>query len=105
MRILAFLFMALIVFSCKTETQNDVPKEDQYTVLETTENELLRKYTPFTLKTDISKLSDNQQKMIPLLVETAKIMNELFWFEAYGDKQAFLDGLTDDNLKLYKSKN
>ena len=105
MRILAFLFMALIVFSCKTETQNDVPKEDQYTVLETTENELLRKYTPFTLKTDISKLSDNQQKMIPLLVETAKIMNELFWFEAYGDKQAFLDGLTDDNLKLYANIN
>jgi hypothetical protein len=97
--------MALIVFSCKTETQNDVPKEDQYTVLETTENELLRKYTPFTLTTDISKLSDNQQKMIPLLVETAKIMDELFWFEAYGDKQAFLDGLTDDNLKLYANIN
>ncbi len=97
--------MALIVFSCNTEQQTESPKEDQFTVLDTTEHELLRKYTPFTLTTDISILSENQQKMIPLLIDAAKIMNELFWFEAYGDKQALIDGLANDTLKLYANIN
>ena len=43
--------------------------------------------------------------MIPLLIDVAKIMDELFWFEAYGDKQALIDGLSDDTLKLYANIN
>ena len=46
----------------------------------------LNDYASFTLTTDISKLTVNEKKMIPLLIEAAKIMDEIFWIEAYGDK-------------------
>ena len=38
------------------------------------------------LTTDISHLSENQKKMLPLLFEAAQIMDDIFWMQAYGDK-------------------
>ena len=37
--------------------------------------------------------------MIPLLIDAAKIMDDIFWIEAYGDKQVLLDSLTSDAEK------
>lgn len=45
---------------------------------------LLNKYTDFTLTTDISTLSDNEKKMIPLLIEASKEMDKVFMKQAYG---------------------
>ena len=64
-------------------------------------DKLVEKYTSFELTTDISKLSANEKKMIPMLIEIADLMDEVFWMEAYGDKQAFLDGLKDGNEKKF----
>ena len=54
----------------------------------------LNEYVEFTLTSDLSKLSENQRKMIPLLIQVAEIMDDLFWKEAYGDKNALLNSLT-----------
>ncbi|AHM63431.1 hypothetical protein D770_25940 [Flammeovirgaceae bacterium 311] len=61
----------------------------------------LEKYTQVRLTTDLSHLSDNQRKMIPLLIEAADIMNELFWYEAYGNPTVLLSGADNDSLKRY----
>ncbi len=50
----------------------------------------------FKLTTDLSVLSENEKKMIPLLIEAAKIMDDIFWIEAYGDKQPLLDSLKSE---------
>jgi len=42
------------------------------------------KYTQVRLTADLSALSDNERAMLPLLIEAADIMNELFWVQAYG---------------------
>jgi len=42
-------------------------------------------YAEFALRTDLSGLTDNQREMIPLLIDASKIMDELFWRQAYGD--------------------
>ena len=42
-------------------------------------------YAEFTLTADLSYYTQNQRKMIALLVEAAQIMDELFWKQAYGD--------------------
>ncbi len=61
----------------------------------------LNDFASFKLTTDISKLSENERKMIPLLIETAKIMDDIFWIEAYGNKKALLDSLQDESaIKL-----
>ena len=66
---------------------------------------LLNKYATFRLTSDISHLSGNQQKMLPLLIDAAKIMDELFWLQSYGSKKTFLDGITDQRLRKYAEIN
>jgi hypothetical protein len=39
--------------------------------------------------------------MIPVLIDAAKIMDEIFWMEAYGDKNELLLKLTDEELKKF----
>jgi hypothetical protein len=56
----------------------------------------LNEYTEFTLTADLSNLNANQKKMIPILIEVAQIMDDLFWKEAYGDKDALLNSLAED---------
>ena len=34
--------------------------------------------------------------MIPILIEAAKIMDDIFWQEAYGDKESFLSSISDE---------
>lgn len=65
----------------------------------------LDKYISVKLTTDVSKLSENQKKMIPILIEVAKIMDGLFWQEAYGDKDAFLASIDDEKTKRFAEIN
>jgi hypothetical protein len=44
----------------------------------------LDKYTEVRLTADLSTLTDNQRAMLPLLIEAADIMDQLFWVQAYG---------------------
>lgn len=47
-------------------------------------------YAPVRLEADLSSLTDNQRRMIGLLIEAAQIMDELFWLQAYGEAEPFL---------------
>ncbi|MEQ9468387.1 MAG: Zn-dependent hydrolase [Ekhidna sp.] len=58
-------------------------------------------YKNVKLTTDISQLSENEKQMIPLMIEVSKIMDELFWYEAYGKKDSLLASLTDPATKKY----
>ncbi len=62
-------------------------------------------YRPVKLTTDLSVLSENQRKMIPLLIDAAKIMDDLFWYEAYGPKDKFLESAQDDAVKRFMNIN
>lgn len=53
----------------------------------------VNKYTSFKLTTDLSQLTENEKKMLPYLLHAADIMNDLFWYEAYGKKDALLSYL------------
>ena len=49
----------------------------------------VNKYFEFELKADLSNLSENQLKMLPLLFEVADIMNELQWEVACGEYRTY----------------
>jgi hypothetical protein len=86
--------LALFITSCKKHQTVTVAIPDSAMMK-------LNDFASFKLTTDLSVLSENEKKMIPLLLDAAKIMDELFWIEAYGDKQALLDSLkTDAEKKL-----
>ncbi len=54
------------------------------------------------LTSDLSILSENERKMIPILIETAEIMDNLFWQQAFAEnKLTFLDSLTNEDAKKF----
>lgn len=62
---------------------------------------LLNKYTTVKLTTDISQLTEKQKQLIPLLIDAAKIMDELFWYEAYGSKDSLMEAIEDVEARQY----
>ncbi|TWU57903.1 dipeptidyl-peptidase 3 family protein [Rubripirellula reticaptiva] len=52
-------------------------------------------YVEVELTTDIDALTSKQRQMIGLLIDAAKIMDDCFWYEAYGDKSKLLAGISD----------
>jgi hypothetical protein len=62
---------------------------------------MLAKYTPFELTTDLNKLTDNEKVLIKKLMEAGVYADELFWKQAYGDKEKLLNSIEDPRLKAY----
>ncbi len=63
-------------------------------------------YTDFTLTSDLSHLSDNQKQMVGKLIDASKIMDELFWRQAFGDnKDAFLAKINDEKVQKFADIN
>ena len=58
----------------------------------------LTKYTEVALTSDLGALSAKERQMIPLLVDACQAMDEIFWREAYGDRDSLLAGIADSTL-------
>ena len=58
-------------------------------------------YTSVRLDPDLSSLTDAERRMIPLLIDAADAMNEIFWAEAYGNRDSLLASVTDPVLRQY----
>lgn len=102
MRKLSLLLLATLIFvACENEPTTDVIQQEESTPMQTN----LAKYTDFTLTADLSHLSDNQKQVVKLLIEAADLMNELFWYESYGDKAALLGSIEDEDTKAFVAYN
>ncbi|MDJ0653437.1 MAG: Zn-dependent hydrolase [Xanthomonadales bacterium] len=62
-------------------------------------------YAPVTLTADLDHLSDNQKQMVATLIEASKIMDGLFWRQAYGDPAELLDGITNPAARAFATIN
>ena len=58
-------------------------------------------YEKVKLTSDLTNLSESDRKMIPLMIEAAKIMDELFWKQAYPERDSLLNVLTDEKTKEF----
>ncbi len=54
-------------------------------------------YAPFKLTTDISHLSDNEKEILPILFEVATIMEDIYWEQAIGNRDDYLNRFTEDH--------
>ncbi len=101
----AMLFGFSACHSSQSGTETQVLAEDtlgQATVSASVNLEKkLQKYTTVRLTADLSKLNENDRKMIPLLIQAADVMNELFWFEAYGDPSPLINSAQDSSLRQF----
>ena len=109
MRLFNLLFLALssvFVLSCGSDTGQETSQEASLAdSLIVDIDQRLAKYVPVRLTTDVGQLSDKQKQMIPVLIEAARIMDELFWYEAYGQKDSLMEALTNESLRRYVTIN
>ena len=91
-----FIVLGLLMAHCIQGPIED--SESDYT-------EGLTKYIPVELKTDLSQLSDSEKAMLPHLFKAAEIMNDLFWEQAYGDKEALLASIANPQLRTFAEIN
>ena len=61
----------------------------------------LAQYEAVRLTPDLSQLTEAEREMIPLLVEAADAMSEIFWQESFGDRAEFLASLDDPAMRAY----
>lgn len=104
----AILAMAICLsfWQCTPDkkTASDTTTDTTAVVVEETKNELIRPgiYANFKLTTDISTLSESEKKMIPLLIEAAKIMDALFWKQAYiGNKDSLMATINNADTQKF----
>jgi len=52
-------------------------------------------YATVRLTANLDALDERQKQMIVLLIKAAQIMDDLYWLQAYGDKNSLLAGISD----------
>ena len=65
----------------------------------------LAQYTTVRLTSDLGGLTENERRMIPLLIDAARSMDAIFWRQAYGNRDSLLQSLTDGDLRTYAEIN
>jgi hypothetical protein len=63
-------------------------------------------YAEFELTTDLGDLSDQQRQMIGVLIEASRIMDDLFWRQAWGDDyEGQLAAIDDEKARRFAELN
>ncbi len=88
---LLVILLVLVMAACKQ-------KVNQY------DEEMKAKLAQFeevTLNTDLSWLSDSEREITGILIDVAEIMDEIFWMQAYGDKEELLNSIEGKYAREY----
>ena len=97
---LIILITAVFFVAC---TQNNGRKTLELMISPEQLKQKAAEFVPFTLTTDLSVLTEKERQMLPLLFQAADIMEDIFWKQAFGDRDDLLIRTTDpDLLKLLK---
>jgi hypothetical protein len=116
MTVLSVVSMLVIVAGCGKSTKTEEEMENTHPGVIPTGEALspddgtdvaqrLSAYAPFNLTADISHLSDKEKQMLPLLFETAAIMDEIFWQQTIGNKETFLSRISDETTRKFAEIN
>lgn len=96
-----------------TEVSADTSAVDNVVIAETepapgdtaTGRPRLEIYTPVALTADLSGLSEAQRQMVSVLIEAAKITDDIFWRQVWGDRDALMDSIDDPDLRRFAQIN
>lgn len=100
-------FIALVLFvgsvsSCvNNENKEKMTKHQSKDSLQTYVDERLPIYEKVKLSTDLTLLTANERKVLPLLIQAAQIMDDLFWKQAYPQRDSLLTTIKDENTSAF----
>jgi hypothetical protein len=106
-RLNGLFVLSLLLAACQ---QSETPSQSvepavaatSYQPIETVSPDI---YATVVLQADLSHLSDSQRKMIPLLIQAAEIMDELFWLQTWGDSDSLLAAISDPDTRRFAEIN
>lgn len=85
----------LAAVGCKDKTAAPVATESPL-------QQKVASYAPFTLTADLSVLTDDEKALIPIFIQIADVMDELYWDQYFGaENRAALDTLKDPAMKAF----
>lgn len=91
---------AILLVSCGG---NGNEKKAQATVSSSAKDSILQlkvdEFIDFKLTTDISRLSIKEKKVLTKLFEVSRLMDEIFWLQAFGEKSSIIDTVKGMPLK------
>lgn len=95
-----------IVTSCSDNTQRDGnTKTEEHTVAKDTlqdyVNQRLAIYETVKLSTNLNALSAKDRQVLPLLIQAAQIMDDLFWKQTYPQRDSLLTAVKDEKTKAF----
>lgn len=97
------IITASLLAGCSDNTEVDTSKSSMQFI---GDRERLNIYHPVDLKTDLTSLTDNQRQMLAVLIDASKIMDDLFWKQAFGNnKDEFLSKINDSDVRKFAEIN
>jgi len=99
-------FMAVLLVGCSDQSESSNTKSSTKADSKPIEqivkqNPRFDIYKKVKLTSDLSHLSQNQKKMIGLLIDASKIMDDLYWQQAYGNKKQLLESIEDNKARQF----
>jgi hypothetical protein len=96
--ITVFFVVAALIFGCTSTSKKESKME--------VNQEIVKKageFASFTLTTDLTVLTEKERQMLPILLEAAQLMDEIFWKEAFGNKdELFIKNWDEHTQKFLK---
>ncbi len=100
--VMLFLVTCIVVTGCFLKSDKEphdidnVPTTNNLVKI----NDSLKTYAKVKLESDISELTDKEKAMLILFIQASKIMDDIFWEQAYGSKNDFIQKVPEA-LKSY----
>jgi hypothetical protein len=96
---LAVLFAAGLT-GCGADSRAGVPASTADSTHRSDIGRRLAQYIPVRLTADLSRLSDKERRMLPLLIDAAAVMDTIYWAQVYPARDSLLPTL-GDSLRRY----
>jgi hypothetical protein len=97
---IALVILLLAITACNNKSKQDTSNSTDSTSVNLMK-EKVAQFATVKLSTDLSKLTEKERQMIPILLEVAQIMDDLYWKQSLGDKKTFLDTISDPYAKQF----
>ncbi len=76
-------------------------QESKSKIMMSNAKEKVTDYDYYELRADMSRLTNSERELIPIFIEIADIMDQLFWKQTYGDKEELMRQIEDPYARDY----